>query len=441
MRPALVCFALWLGLPGSGGSLRASDPVPGPKQDRPILLSGGTIHTVSDLTIPNGQILFARGQIVALGREVIAGPDAEIIDITGRHVYPGLIAAQSLLGLLEIGSIRSTSDHSEVGAVNPNVRAERAYNPDSEHIPVVRANGIALAHVTPLGGLLSGASAVMMLDGWTWEDALLRDGIGVWLNWPNMTINANGAKSSEEQEKIIQEALQRLDDVFDQAAAYAKAKAARSADLPVDLRKEALIPVLARRMPLFIRADHARQITAAINWTRRRNLRMVLAGGRDSWLVVEQLRENDIPVILGPVLASPGRRWEAYDAPYTLPNKLHEAGVTFCLSPQAISARYFDTLRNLPYEAAKAAAFGLPKDEALKAVTLYPARILGIADRVGALEPGMDATLMVTDGDPLEIQTQVERLYIQGRAVDLNNRHKLLYEKYRQRYRQQGILP
>jgi imidazolonepropionase-like amidohydrolase len=311
--------------------------------------------------------------------------------------------------------------------VNPNVRAERAYNPDSEHIPVTRANGIALAHIVPQGGLLSGTSAVMMLDSWTWEGALLKDEVGIWLNWPQMVVDKPAAaKSRKEQEKEIQEKLRRLDRIFDEAEAYHRSQLGGGAELETDLRWESLGPVLEGKVPLYIRANHVSQISAALNWVKRRGYRMILVEGRDSWMLADQLKENGIPIIVNGIHALPGRRWEAYDTPFTLPAKLFSAGVKFCLSP----TESYDNVRNLPYEAGTAVAFGLPRLEALKAISLYPAQILGIDHRVGSLDPGKDATLLVVTGDPLDIRSQVERLFIQGREVDLESRHTSLYKKY-----------
>ncbi len=421
----------------SGLQLRASDQVPGAQQERPVVLVGGTIHPVSGPDIPNGQILFTDGRIVEMGSEVNIPQGAEVVDVSGKHIYPGFIAAYSIIGLIEIGAVRATRDQAEVGAVNPNVRAERAYNPDSEHIPVTRANGIALAHVVPRGGRLSGTSAVMMLDGWTWEDALLKDEVGIWLNWPNMmpVDSPRITKSREEQEEDIQKNLKELDEIFNQAEAYRRAKVAGGTELKTDMRWESMEAVLSGKVPLFISANHVSQITAAVNWSRRRGYRMVLVGGRDCWMVTDLLKEHNIPVILGGLHTLPARRWEPYDSRFAMPAKLHEAGVDFCLAPTASA----DNVRNLPYEAASAVAFGLPREEALKAITLYPARILGIGHRVGTLDPGMDATLIVTQGDPLDIRSQVELMFIQGRRVDLSSKHTQLYKKYLERHRQLGI--
>ncbi|UCH09791.1 MAG: amidohydrolase family protein [Fidelibacterota bacterium] len=422
-----------------GYHLYASDQVPGAKQEQPIVLVGGTIHPVSGPDIANGQVLFDGGRLVEVGERVTIPTNADVIDVAGKDIYPAFIAAHTIIGLVEIGAVRATLDESEVGSVNPNVRAERAYNPDSEHIPVTRANGVALAHVVPQDGLLSGSSAVMMLDGWTWEDALLKDAVGIWLNWPSMVVLDRPVvtKSREEQEKAIQEKLRQLDRIFDEAEAYRRSQLGGGAELRTDLRWESLGPVLEGKIPLYIRANHVSQIQAAITWVKRRGYKMILVEGRDSWMVADQLKENGIPVIVDGIHTLPARRWEAYDTPFTLPAKLSSAGVAFCLSP----TESYDNVRNLPYEAGTAVAFGLSRSEALKAITLYPAKILGIEHKVGSLDPGKDATLIVVTGDPLDIRSQVEQLFIQGREVDLGSRHTSLYEKYLERHRQMGISP
>ena len=434
-RPAAAIVLCWL----AAVPLAPSDQVPGSPQERPIILIGATIHPVSGPSIPGGQILFIEGKIVQVGRDLSVPEGALVVDLSGKHIYPGLIAANTMLGLVEVNAVRATRDLEEVGSLNPNVRAERAYNPDSEHIPVTRANGIALAHVVPQGGLLSGTSAVMMLDGWTWEDALLSGGVGVWLSWPEMAVvvRTGSGKSREEQEKEIEQNLRTLDETFDKAEAFHRARRPGNAEPRTDLRWEGLGPVIEGRAPLFIRADHVSQIASAVNWTRRRDYKMVLVGGRDSWRLTGLLKANDVPVIVRGIHNLPGRRWEAYDQAFILPEQLRSAGVRFCLAPSNL----YRNVRNLPYEAATSVAFGLPREEAIRALTLYPARILGIDHRVGSLDPGKDATLMVTSGDPLDTRSQVEQLYIQGRVVDLGNRHRSLYEKYQERQRQLGIFP
>ena len=420
----------------------ASDQVPAPPQTHPILLMNATIHPVSADEIQRGAILFEKGIITAIGRRVTNLPDnTETIDLLGKHVYPGMIAAASVIGLTEIGAVAVTRDFSERGEVNPNVRAEVAYHPDSEIIPVTRSNGVLLAHSCPTGGLISGTSAVMMLDGWTWETSTLKAPAGLHINWPNMgAVRSRYFRITEEEaSKRREETLKKLDTIFEEARRYLVAKEAADQsgkiELETDLRWEAMLPVLRREVPVFMHASEVRQIESAVEWANRQNVKMVIVGGYDAWRVADLLKKYEIPVIYETVNSLPRRRWEDFDTPFTGPVKLYEAGVKYCISMGTGGA---SNHRNTPYEASKAASYGLPKDEALKSVTLYAAEVLGIADKAGSLEKGKDATLMITDGDPLEITTQVAQVYIQGKKIDMSDRHKVLYDKYKEKYRQLG---
>ena len=422
----------------------ASDQVPAPPQTHPILLMNATIHPVSADEIQRGAILFEKGIITAIGRRVTNLPDnTETIDLLGKHIYPGMIAAASVIGLTEIGAVAVTRDFSERGEVNPNVRAEVAYHPDSEIIPVTRSNGVLLAHSCPTGGLISGTSAVMMLDGWTWETSTLKAPAGLHINWPNMgAVRSRYFRITEEEaSKRREETLKKLDTIFEEARRYLVAKEAADQsgkiELETDLRWEAMLPVLRREVSVFMHASEVRQIESAVEWANRQNVKMVIVGGYDAWRVADLLKKYEIPVIYETVNSLPRRRWEDFDTPFTGPVKLYEAGVKYCISMGTGGA---SNHRNTPYEASKAASYGLPKDEALKSVTLYAAEVLGIADKAGSLEKGKDATLMITDGDPLEITTQVEQVYIQGKKIDMSDRHKVLYDKYKEKYRQLGII-
>ena len=420
----------------------ASDQVPAPPQTHPILLMNATIHPVSADEIQRGAILFEKGIITAIGRRVTNLPDnTETIDLLGKHVYPGMIAAASVIGLTEIGAVAVTRDFSERGEVNPNVRAEVAYHPDSEIIPVTRSNGVLLAQSCPTGGLISGTSAVMMLDGWTWETSTLKAPAGLHINWPNMgAVRSRYFRITEEEaSKRREETLKKLDTIFEEARRYLVAKEAADQsgriELETDLRWEAMLPVLRREVPVFMHASEVRQIESAVEWANRQNVKMVIVGGYDAWRVADLLKKYEIPVIYETVNSLPRRRWEDFDTPFTGPLKLYKAGVKYCISMGTGGA---SNHRNTPYEASKAASYGLPKNEALKSVTLYAAEVLGIADKAGSLEKGKDATLMITDGDPLEITTQVEQVYIQGKKIDMSDRHKVLYDKYKEKYRQLG---
>lgn len=414
----------------------ASTQVPAPPQSGVVALVGGTVHTVSGEDV-RGTVVFENGRITALGQAEVPR-SALVVDVTGKHVYPGLIHAYTSVGLTEVGSVRGTVDQSETGLINPNVRAEVSMNPESEIIPVTRANGIALALVAPSGGTLSGRSALVRLDGWTWEEMTYKAPVALHVDWPAMTISTSryNRRSEEEQKQERDKALSALDQAFRDARAYGQARLASESGVPPDLRWEAMQPALRGDMPVMVVANSMQEIQAAVGWATAENLKLILVGGADAWRLTRLLVEHQVPVVIGGAHRLPERRGDGYDSPFTLASKLYEAGVKFCFS-SGISwsgAGEASNARNLPYEAATAAAYGLPRLEALRSVTLYPAQILGVADRVGSIEVGKDATLMVTDGDPLEIGTQVEQLYIEGRKIDLSSRHTQLYEKYRLKY-------
>ena len=434
---------------------RASDEVPGAPQHGPVLLVGGDVYTVSGDVIRGGQVLFDQAKIVAVAKDVQAPSDVKRVDVSGKRVYPGLFAAGNDLGLTEVRSVRGTLDAEEIGDLNPNARAEVAVNPDSELIPVARANGVLLNLTAPEGSVIPGTSAVIQLDGWTWEDLTVKAPVAMHMAWPRMapvTRSRRVREGPEEQTKRRDEQLKALDQAFADARAYLAARKAtagegeaegkastaraprRTADF--DARWEAMLPLLERRLPLVVEADEVRQIEAAVAFAAREKVKLVIFGGYDAPLCAELLKAHDVPVIVNGVHRLPLRADSPYDEPFTVPDRLREAGVKYCIT---LAHRFGGSdVRNLPYHAAAAAAYGLPADEALKAITLYPARILGVADRVGSIEPGRDATLIVTDGDILEPATHVEQAFVQGRGVDLSSKHTRLWQKYREKYRRQG---
>ena len=420
----------------------SSDQIPAPDQDHPILIKGGTIHTVSHGILRNADILFDNGKIISVGHELTVPDDTTMIDATGKHVFPGLISAGSTLGLQEIGAVRATRDYAEVGDINPNVRANVSYNPDSELIPISRSNGILLALSVPRSGRISGTSSLMMLDGWTWEDATLKHPVGLHLFWPSMDqpkIKREKKKKEQDKKDSRLKAIQKVDDLFQEARAYLKLKENNSASYKHDVRLDGMLPVIEGDIPVFIHANEVRQIEAAVYWADRQNIRMVLVGGKDSWRVTELLQERDIPVIYTQTHSTPMRRFENYDQTFITPSLLYEAGVRFCISNSESS---FQTphIRNLPYHAAKAASYGLPWEEALRSITLSTAEILGVEDRIGSLEVGKDATFFIADGDILDVRTEVTAAFIQGKQIDLDDRHKMLYTKYQEKYRQKDLL-
>lgn len=421
--------------------LFANEQIPAPPQKNPIILKNGFIHTISNGVI-EGSILFNKGKIIRIAKYITPPKDCEVIDLKGKHVYPGMIAAVSGLGLVEINAVAVTNDHSERGDFNPNVRTNVAFNPDSEIIPTTRSNGILIANVIPASGLVSGQSSVMMLDGWTWENATLSFPSGLHINWPNMN---SGAKTDNDK-KRLKAAKQQLDDLekmIKDARAYARLRKTKSRLAEnyhnEDLRWESMIPYVEKKLPIFVHANEVRQIEASISWANRHNLEIVIVGGKDAWRTTDLLVKNRIPIIYEGVTSLPFRRFEDYDQAYKTPSILYEKGVQFCISDYGYAGRA-EQIRNLPYQASMAASYGLPKEAAFRAVTLSVAEILGIDKKVGSLDEGKDATLFISDGDPLETRTNIIQAFIEGKKIDMGDRHKSLYSKYKEKYRQLDIL-
>jgi imidazolonepropionase-like amidohydrolase len=416
-------------------SARASDTIPAQPQAKPIAIKGATIHPVSGPDIPSGTIVFDNGKISAIGADATIPSGAEVIDGAGKHVYPGLINANTVLGLVEIGAVRATVDVEESGAINPNVRSIASINPDSELIPVARSAGVLTALSVPEGGIISGQSAVLRLDGWTPEEMTVLSPAAMHLRWPTLTIDRRprARKSVKDQQKEIEKAQKQIRDAFQIAHSYWQARKNPTPDFKSDLRWEALMPVFDGKLPLFVHASTLAQIEAALAWAKEMQLKIVLVDGDDAWRVASQLKESGTPVVLGPATSLPPRRDDDYDSAWSSAAKLQAAGVRFCIASNGRGAETNE--RNVGYEAGLAAGYGLPKEEALKAVTIYPAQILGVADRLGSLETGKAATLILTNGDPLDFPTQVEAAFIDGRKIDLSNRQTRLRDKYREKYR------
>ncbi len=405
----------------------------------PIALVGGTVYTLAGDPIPNGMVLFSNGKIIAAGPSVDLPEGTEIISVKGKNVYPALFAAGSVLGLREFELVRQTHDHAETGSNNADIRSEVSYNTDSELIPVARSNGIAYNLTLPVGGLLAGHASIMKLNGWTWEETLIKANAGLVINWPQMSvISAPWIKTpAEEQKQQIQKNLDELRSAFEEARAYRKAKlAGKSSSWAYDSKWEGFFPVFDKKEPVLILADDLLQILAAIRFCKEQDVRMILVGGREAHKCLDVLKGNRIPVIVGSVFSVPENRDDAYDQVYRLPGLLQANGIPFAIANlNSDMSGSESNLRNLPHEAGYAAGSGLSQTEAMKSITRYPAEILGISDHSGTLEPGKTASILVVDGNPLEVISQVEYLFIEGAPIDLTSRQTRLRDQFQQRWK------
>ena len=401
---------------------------------------------VRDFLLRHEHIVVRDGRIVSVGASVAVPAGATRIDAKGLHVYPGLFDAVTEIGLTEVGQgANGTVDTNETGGFNPQLVAASAVHPSSEIIPVTRANGVTHAVAVPglasspfgNAGVIGGQASAISLGGWSVEEMLIQSSVGVLVNWPRMSTGTFDLTTFSQRQRPFNEVKQEyekrvadLGDWIDRARRYALARQQAPATTDRDLKLEALVPVIDGRRPLLIAAVDRRQIREAIAFCTERKLKMVLLGGDDALSQKDALVRNAIPVILGPTQVLPGSEDEPYDAPYSRAAQLTAAGVKV-----SISTFNAADSRTLPYEAGHAVGFGLKWEDALRAITINPAQALGLADRLGTLEPGKIANLIVTTGDPLEITTVVRHLFINGEPTSLDNKHLRSYEHWRSRPR------
>jgi imidazolonepropionase-like amidohydrolase len=404
----------------------AQSPVPGPAQPQPIAILGATAHLGNGDVIENALITFAEGKITGVGS---ANEQRELegyrrIDASGKQVYPGLIAPNTSLGLVEINAVRSTRDFSEAGTLNPNARAIIAYNTDSQVTPTVRSRGVLYAQTTPSGGLISGSSSIVQLDAWNWEDATVRMDEGMHVNLPRRR-SYNWREGRWTNNKNYAKELESLRSFIEQAQAYCTAP-----EPEANLRLSAMCGLFEGTQQFYIHANAAPDILQAIALAKSFDLPLVIVGGAQSYLLTDLLLEQDVAVILGPTHELPSTLDEDIDQAFRTPAILHEAGVRFCLS----NGGHWQQ-RNLPFLSGSAIAYGLPYEAAVKAVTLDAAKILGFAEQAGSLEVGKAATLIISSGDIFDMRSsQVEQAFIDGRQVDLDNKQAQLYRKFKTKY-------
>jgi hypothetical protein len=418
--------------------VKAQSPVAAPAQKKPVMLVGGTIHTGTGDIIENGTILFSGGKITSVGKSADIKVDKagyEVIDVTGRQIYPGLIFPNTSLGLVEIGSgVDVATDNREIGDLNPNVRAIAAYNTDSQVLPVIRSNGILIAQIVPTGTLLPGTSSVVQLDAWNWEDAAYKIDNGIQLGWPRKSA-FGGRRGGGGEFSLAASAgagaydknVEVLEKIFSDAIAYAALEKPKD----VNLRLDALRGLFDGTKILFITTSEPKGIIAAVSFGKRYGVKkMVLVGADESaWAVKDFLKENNIPVLLSNPLSLPKFDYSDIKLPFKLAAMFKKEGILVGLtySSQAYG--------NLPFAAGETVAYGLTKEEALQTITLNSAKILGIEDKTGSIEVGKDANIVVSKGDILDMYTNdIEYAFITGRNVNLDNKHKQLYRRFKAKY-------
>lgn len=406
---------------------------PAPANSGAVLIKNGTIHVGNGQVLQNSSVLVKNGKIESVGAGIAEDASMKIIDATGKQVYPGLIAAATNIGLREIANgVRGSNDYREIGDINPNVRSIIAYNTDSKIINTIRSNGILLGNIVPQGFLLAGSSSVVQFDAWNWEDAAYKTDAGIHFIMPSLLNRPQGRGQFPRQEPPadpLKEAMGRISSVksfFAEARAYSQQK-----NTETNLKLEAVKGLFSKKQKLFIHCDLVKEMLIAVDFVKEFGFDVVIVGGSESWQIAGLLRQNNIAVILQQLHSLPTMDDDDIDQPFKTPSLLQKAGVLFAINDDDGNT----TGRNLPFNAGTAAAYGLTKEEALQAITLNAAKILGIAERTGTIETGKDANIVISEGDILDEKTSiVTHAFIGGRQIDLNDKHKQLNEKYKKKY-------
>lgn len=417
------------------GAFAQETILPAPAQKETIALTNATIHVGNGQVIQNGTVVFKNGKITEVGANASTA-GAKVIDCKGKHIYPGLILSATQIGLVEVPSVRATADGSEIGEMNPSIRSLVAYNTDSKVINTLRYNGILLGNIVPDGGLISGSSSVVQFDAWNWEDAAYRSDGAIHFRMPSLLQRRGGRGGfgnfggGQQNVDPVKRGLEQIENVkvfFREAKAYM----AEANHASANLKFEAVRGLFEKKQKLFIHCNIVKEMLLAIDFAREFGFDVVLVGAADSWQIADLLRQNNIAVVLNQLHNLPVMIDDDIDQPFKTPSMLQKAGVLFSITDDDENTRS----RNLAFNAGTAAAYGLTKEEALSAITLNAARILGIADRTGSIEAGKDANIVVSEGDLLDMRTNIiDHAYIQGRDVDLHNKQTQLAEKYENKY-------
>ncbi len=390
-------------------------------------LTGATIETVTRGIIQNGTVIISDGKITAVGANISVPQGATVIDCKGKFIYPGMIDGGSILGLSEVGSDPRTQDYNEVGDVVPQMKALTAVNPNAVAIPVTRISGVTTTLVVPQGGLFPGTASLINLHGYT-PDQMYAGFDAVVMNFP--TTGRRGfwdRRSDDDIKKAVEKSLGKINEVWEKAIQYHKLDSANKGNVTYYPELEAMLPIVRGERTLIIEVNASKDILAAIKWTQDKKInKVILSGVAEGWRVADEIAKSKIPVITGPVMNLPTREYDRYDRAYANAGLMKKAGVTVALQAGDRNMNY----RNLPYHAGFAAAYGLGREEALKSVTIVPAQIFGVADKLGSIEIGKSATLFVCDGDPFETKTQVQHVFIEGWQMPMVSRQTELYDEF-----------
>jgi len=404
----------------------SQSPEPGMPQTETIVIRGAKIHLGNGKVYYKGEILFSNGIISSVDSfEQTANANYKVINANGKHIYPGLIAPNTNLGLNEIDAVRSTRDFNETGENNAGVRSIIAYNAESKVTPTVRSNGILLAQIVPSGGSISGTSSVVNLDAWNWEDAAIKTDDALHINWPRMSVQRGWWAEPGDVEKLqVEKEINTLEEVFDKAKTYCAGKPKE-----LNLKLEAFREVFSGKRKIFIHTDGAREIISAVQFMQKFKITPVIVGGNESHLITGFLKAQKVAVILIRTHNLPARPEDDIDLPYKLPKILNDSGVLYCIADVGSWQQ-----RNLPFQAGTSVAYGLTTEQALMSVSGNTAKILGIDSKYGTLEKNKSATFIICEGDLFDVKTsKVSRAWIDGRELNLDNTQKQLDLKYRKK--------
>ena len=429
----LILFTIYL---QSGSS--QENVYPAKENNGITFIKNATIHVGNGKVIENGVIKITNGKIEQVGADItVPAGNVTVVDAKGKHVYPGLILPVSNLGLIEVSAVRATIDVREIGEMNPSVRSIVAYNADSKVINTLRSNGILLANVVPQGSLIAGSSSVVQLDAWNWEDAAYKTDAGIHVYLPSLmpaprggTGGGGGSGPQQAQPDPVKEGLDKINKV---KTFFREAKAYHNADshIETNVKFAAVKGLYDKSQKLYVHANTVNQMLVALDFIEEFGFELVIVGGSESWQIADLLKQNNVSVILQQPHSLPTMKDDDIDQPYKTAAALQKAGVLFSISDDDMATRG----RNLPFNAGTCAAYGLTKEEALQSITLNAAKILGVADKTGSIEPGKDANIVISEGDILDMRTSiVTDAFIQGRRIDLMDKQKQLYERYNQKY-------